>query len=179
MLLKIALIVVALVAVFLIVAAFQPSHYRIARSLTVAAPPAIVFAQGSLLKSIGMILLGLLLGSVGADVNTCLDRFTFGVNELRDGIGIAALSMGVFGIAEVALNLARPQAGGGRAGDGSIRTGSGPTSGRHFEGIPRAGPGFTRFRCTEAVQRSGSHRPDVGHGLRHDRPDVPGGDLQF
>lgn len=45
MLLKIALIVVALVAVFLIVAAFQPSHYRIARSLTVAAPPAIVFAQ--------------------------------------------------------------------------------------------------------------------------------------
>ncbi|MGO8227275.1 tripartite tricarboxylate transporter permease, partial [Rhizobium ruizarguesonis] len=43
-----------------------------------------------------------------------LDRFTFGVNELRDGIGIAALSMGIFGIAEVVLNLARPAEEGGR-----------------------------------------------------------------
>lgn len=91
---------------------FGPAEYFCLMVLGLIA--AIVFAQGSLLKSIGMILLGLLLGSVGADVNTGLDRFTFGVGELRDGIGIAALSMGVFGIAEVVLNLARPQEEGGR-----------------------------------------------------------------
>jgi len=92
---------------------FGPAEYFCLMALGLVA--AIVFAQGSLLKSIGMILVGLLLGLVGADVNTGLDRFTFGVPELRDGVGIAALSMGVFGIAEIVLNLARPQQEGERA----------------------------------------------------------------
>jgi TctA family transporter len=74
---------------------------------------AVVFAHGSPLRSIGMILLGLLLGLVGADVNTGLDRFTFGFAELRDGIGIAVVSMGLFGIAEIVLNLRRPETAGG------------------------------------------------------------------
>jgi putative tricarboxylic transport membrane protein len=69
---------------------------------------AIVFANASLLRSFGMILLGLLLGLVGADVNTGLDRFTFGMPELRDGIGFVVVSMGLFGIAEIVLNLQRP-----------------------------------------------------------------------
>jgi len=91
---------------------FGPAEYFCLMVLGLIA--AIVFAQGSLLKSIAMILLGLLLGLVGADVNTGLDRFTFGVPELRDGIGIAALSMGVFGIAEIALNLGKPDQAGGK-----------------------------------------------------------------
>ncbi len=91
---------------------FGPAEYFCLMVLGLIA--AIVFAQGSLLKSIAMILLGLLLGLVGADVNTGLDRFTFGVPELRDGIGIAALSMGVFGIAEIALNLGKPDEAGGK-----------------------------------------------------------------
>lgn len=89
---------------------FGPAEYFCLMVLGLIA--AIVFAQGSLLKSFGMILAGLLLGLAGADVNTGLDRFTFGVAELRDGIGIAALSMGMFGIAEIVLNLARPEQGG-------------------------------------------------------------------
>jgi TctA family transporter len=56
-------------------------------------------------------LTAVLLGLVGADVNTGLNRFTFGVPELRDGIGIAVVSMGVFGIAEIVLNLTKKEAG--------------------------------------------------------------------
>lgn len=92
---------------------FGPAEYFCLMILGLTA--AIVFAQGSLLKSFGMILVGLLFGLIGADVNTGLDRFTFGIAELRDGVGIAALSMGVFGIAEIVLNLARPEQGGERA----------------------------------------------------------------
>ncbi|WP_332688878.1 tripartite tricarboxylate transporter permease [Bosea sp. (in: a-proteobacteria)] len=91
---------------------FGPAEYFSLMVLGLIA--AVVFAQGSLLRSFGMILLGLLLGLVGADVNTGLDRFTFGYPELRDGIGIAALSMGVFGIAEIVLNLGKPQGEGGK-----------------------------------------------------------------
>jgi hypothetical protein len=45
MLIKILLVLAALVAVFLIVAAFQPDSFRVERSATISAPPAIVFAQ--------------------------------------------------------------------------------------------------------------------------------------
>jgi TctA family transporter len=91
---------------------FGPAEYFSLMVLGLIA--AVVFAHGSLLRSIAMILLGLLLGLVGADVNTGLDRFTFGFPELRDGIGIAVISMGVFGIAEIALNLGKPDATGGK-----------------------------------------------------------------
>ena len=91
---------------------FGPAEYFCLMVLGLIA--AIVFAHGSLLKSVAMILLGLMLGLVGADVNTGLDRFTFGMPELRDGIGIAALSMGVFGIAEIVLNLGKPEQAGGK-----------------------------------------------------------------
>src|ERR687883_227460 len=48
---------------------------------------AAVLAQGDILKSLAMVVMGLLLGIVGNDVNTGIGRFTFGVNELTDGIG--------------------------------------------------------------------------------------------
>ncbi len=66
---------------------------------------AAVLAQGSLLKAMAMIFLGLLLGLVGTDVNSGTLRFTFGIPELSDGIGFVALAMGMFGFAEIAANL--------------------------------------------------------------------------
>ena len=66
---------------------------------------AIVLARGSVIKAIGMIFLGMLLGLVGTDVNTGNTRFTFGVSSLFDGIGFVPLAMGVFGIAEIVHNL--------------------------------------------------------------------------
>jgi putative tricarboxylic transport membrane protein len=66
---------------------------------------AVVLASGSLVKAIGMIVLGLLLGLVGTDVNSGVSRFSFGIPELTDGIGFVAVAMGVFGFAEIIANV--------------------------------------------------------------------------
>ncbi len=57
-------------------------------------------ARGSPLKGVAMTVFGLLLGSVGADIETGTPRFTFGINVLDDGVEIVALALGLFGIAE-------------------------------------------------------------------------------
>src|SRR5437870_11358239 len=66
---------------------------------------AVVLAHGSLLKCIAMIVLGLLLGIVGTDVNSGVARFAFGIPELTDGIGVVSVAMGLFGFAEIISNL--------------------------------------------------------------------------
>ena len=66
---------------------------------------AVVLAHGSLLKAIAMVVLGLLLGLVGTDVNSGAARFAFGVPELIDGLGVASVAMGLFGFAEILTNL--------------------------------------------------------------------------
>jgi putative tricarboxylic transport membrane protein len=66
---------------------------------------AVVLARGSVVKAIGMVVLGLLLGLSGSDVNSGLRRFTFGLQGLADGVEFVALSMGIYGLAEVAYNL--------------------------------------------------------------------------
>ena len=62
-------------------------------------------AQGSVLKAIMMGLVGIMLGSVGLDLISGFPRFTFGINELTDGIGIVPLVMGLFGVSEILENL--------------------------------------------------------------------------
>ncbi|WP_210497004.1 tripartite tricarboxylate transporter permease [Microvirga antarctica] len=66
---------------------------------------AVVLARGSILKAIAMILLGVLLSTVGTDLETGQDRMTFGLSFLSDGIDFAVLAMGIFGIAEILRNL--------------------------------------------------------------------------
>jgi TctA family transporter len=66
---------------------------------------AVVLASGSLLKAIGMIILGLLMGLIGTDVNSGVARYTFDVPQLSDGIGFVSVAMGVFGFAEIMQNL--------------------------------------------------------------------------
>jgi putative tricarboxylic transport membrane protein len=70
---------------------------------------AVVLASGSLVKAIAMIVLGLLLGLVGTDVNSGVARFTFDVPELSDGIGFVAVAMGVFGFSEIIANLEKKE----------------------------------------------------------------------
>jgi TctA family transporter len=65
----------------------------------------IVLAHGSLLKAVAMVLLGLLLGLVGTDVNSGRERFTFDLPVLGDGIGFVVVAMGLFGFAEILANL--------------------------------------------------------------------------
>jgi putative tricarboxylic transport membrane protein len=83
--------------------AFGPAEYFALMVLGLVA--SIVLAQGSLLKAIGMILLGLLLGLCGTDVNTGAQRFTFGVPEMAEGIAFVVVGMGVFGLGEIVRNL--------------------------------------------------------------------------
>jgi putative tricarboxylic transport membrane protein len=66
---------------------------------------AVALASGSLIKAVGMIFIGLLLGTVGADTQTGQMRFTFGMPELTDGIGFVVVAMGLFGFGEIIANL--------------------------------------------------------------------------
>jgi len=66
---------------------------------------AVVLAHGSVLKAVGMIVLGVLFGLVGTDVTTGEYRMTMGLDVLFDGVGFVPLSMGLFGLAEIAVNL--------------------------------------------------------------------------
>jgi putative tricarboxylic transport membrane protein len=67
---------------------------------------AVVLASGSLIKAIGMIILGLLLGLVGTDVNSGVARYSFDIPELTDGLGFVGIAMGIFGFSEVIKNVA-------------------------------------------------------------------------
>ena len=84
---------------------FGPADYCSLMALGLVA--AVVLANGSVLKAIAMVFLGLLFGLVGTDVNTGAQRFTFDIPELSDGIDFAPIAMGLFGIAEIVVNLER------------------------------------------------------------------------
>ncbi len=66
---------------------------------------AAVLAQGDMVKSLAMVVLGLLLGVVGTDVNSGMSRFAFGIPELTDGISFVVLAVGMFAVAEIVSNL--------------------------------------------------------------------------
>ena len=57
--------------------------------------------KGSFFKTVPMILLGLLIGTVGMDPLTGTMRFTHGIKDLYDGIGFIPVAMGAFGIGEI------------------------------------------------------------------------------
>ncbi len=67
----------------------------------------LALSSDSIDKSLGLMVLGLLLSLVGTDVNSGAVRFAGGLPELMDGIELTALAMGVFGVAEVALDMER------------------------------------------------------------------------
>ncbi len=69
----------------------------------------VVLARGSILKAIAMVIVGLLLSTIGTDLETGQERMTFGFPPLSDGLDFAVLAMGVFGFAEVIRNLENPE----------------------------------------------------------------------
>jgi putative tricarboxylic transport membrane protein len=70
---------------------------------------AAVLAQGDMLKSLAMVVLGLLLGVVGSDVDSGVKRFCFDIYELADGIGFVVIAVGVFAVGEIISNLSDPE----------------------------------------------------------------------
>jgi putative tricarboxylic transport membrane protein len=71
---------------------------------------AVALARGSVLKAVIMIIGGILLSTVGTDLDTGEERLTFGLTDLADGIDFAVLAMGVFGLAEILKNIENPEA---------------------------------------------------------------------
>ena len=65
----------------------------------------IYLASGSIPKALMMAVLGVVLGIIGIDPTSGVQRFTFGILELNDGIGLVPLVMGLFGVSEVLLNV--------------------------------------------------------------------------
>ncbi|PWC50090.1 hypothetical protein TSA6c_29345 [Azospirillum sp. TSA6c] len=83
--------------------AFGPSEY--VALMLVGLIGAVILAHGSVVKAVAMILIGLLLSMVGTDVNSGQMRFTFDIPQLYDGLDFVPLAMGLFGLADIIINL--------------------------------------------------------------------------
>lgn len=173
----IATSLVALCGPLLVAAAqtLQPADYF---SLMLAGLiVAVALASGSVVSAVAMILLGLMLGIVGIDVNSGVRRMTFGIAELNEGIDFVAVIMGLFGITEILSNLAHINRPGGltspitslmptrsefkRAAPASLR---GTFIGSLCGLLPGAGVTLGSF-IAYAIEKRVSKRPqEFGHG---------------
>ena len=84
---------------------FGPAEYFAIMLLGLVA--ASMLAKGSPIKGLIMVLVGLVVGAVGADVQTGVPRFTFGLSHLYDGVNIVVVAMGLFGVAEIINSIMR------------------------------------------------------------------------
>ena len=78
---------------------FGPAEYFAVMVLGLVA--ATIVGGTGVVRGLAMVCLGLLLGTVGVDISSGVTRFTGGIPELRDGIGLVVVAMGLFGVAEV------------------------------------------------------------------------------
>ncbi|MGI3211778.1 tripartite tricarboxylate transporter permease [Roseovarius tibetensis] len=76
-------------------------------------------SQGKPVMGLASMLLGLILGLVGIDVNSGAMRLTFGSPELMDGLSIVVIAMALFGVTEVINSVG---GGFGAGGKGSTVT---------------------------------------------------------
>jgi len=88
---------------------FGPAEYFSMMLLGLIAASTI--SAGAPIKGIAMVLLGVLIGLIGTDVNSGVARYSFDVPELTDGVGIVAIAMGIFGISEVIASIRRMHTG--------------------------------------------------------------------
>ncbi|MFG6599838.1 MULTISPECIES: tripartite tricarboxylate transporter permease [unclassified Sulfitobacter] len=96
---------------------FQPAEYFSVMVLGLVAA-SIVSSSGAV-RGLMMVCLGILLGTIGVDVNSGETRFTGGIPQLRDGVSLVVVAMGLFGISEVMVSLrgaTQSYAGAGLAG---------------------------------------------------------------
>lgn len=100
----IATVIVALLAKPLADVAFMFGPADYVGLMILGLVSSIVLVQEDLLKGLAMIILGILLGIVGMDVNSGISRYVFGIAELVDGISFAIVAMGIFGLAELLYN---------------------------------------------------------------------------
>ena len=63
---------------------------------------------GSMLKTLAMAVFGLVLGMIGIDTMSGYTRFSYGLVELGDGVGIVPVAVGLFGVSEILLTAGQP-----------------------------------------------------------------------
>ena len=173
---------------------FGPAEYFSLMVLGLVA--SVALASGSLLKAFTMIVLGLLLGLVGTDVETGTPRFTFDLPELADGLNFVALAMGVFGLGEIIRNLEHehtPQRDGQKrqravAEQGRFQADHRPGAARHRPGLGAGHPARRRGDAGQlcrlhagkaALAQPGPVRQgrDRGRGRTRGREQCRGADL--
>jgi TctA family transporter len=82
---------------------FGPAEYFSVMVLGLIA--ASIVNQGGALKGILMVSVGVMMSTVGVDINTGVERFTGDIIELRDGVSLVIVAMGLFGISEVVISI--------------------------------------------------------------------------
>ncbi len=130
----------------------------------------------SLLNGLAMTLIGVLLGSIGTDVNSGVARFTLGIPGLIDGIGLISIALGCFGIAEIVKNLdsgmnVTPFNGTiklmptwpefKRIIPSALR---GSLIGSALGVIPGGGPVIAQFAAYAADKKFSKYKHEIGHG---------------
>lgn len=112
----VATLLVAVCSPILIIVARSFSSVEYTALILLGLICSIALARGSVLKSLGMVTMGLCLGTVGLDVYTGEARFTLGIVELSEGFSVVAISVGMFGLAEIFRNLQESE-----KSDGQVR----------------------------------------------------------
>ena len=114
---------------------------------------ATLLGEGSIIKGLIMVVLGLLLGSVGLDPISGAIRFTWGFFMLQEGIDFVTLAMGMFGIGEILINLEKELT-------TELVTTKGVQSLAEFEGLGRLEVG----NCSRIFYRLFHRNPARGRG---------------
>jgi putative tricarboxylic transport membrane protein len=86
---------------------FGPTEYF--STIVMALILASVLSDNSLLTTLGMSLLGLLVGCVGTDLTTGDFRYTFDIPELAEGVNFVAVAVGLFAFGEIIMHLGTPE----------------------------------------------------------------------
>ncbi|MEX3933777.1 tripartite tricarboxylate transporter permease [Paraburkholderia phymatum] len=135
-------------------------------------------SRGAPLKGVAMTVLGLIFGLVGTDVNSGVQRFTFGLPDLADNIELVALALGLFGVAEFMLNVNKMDVVGSnmevsmkemRPTKAELKQAfwpmvRGTLVGTVFGAMPGTGPTITTF-LSYALEKKISRNPEsFGHG---------------
>jgi TctA family transporter len=138
---------------------------------------AAVLAEGDMMKSLAMVAMGLLLGIIGTDVNTGVQRFSFGFSELTDGISFIVVAVGVFAIGEIISNLGDPEK---RTiftdkvrnlypSKADLKASIGPITrgtllGSFFGVLPGTGPSIASFSSSMVEKKVAKDASQFGHG---------------
>ena len=153
--------------------AFGPAEFFSMMLLGLTA--ASMMSSSGVLRNLAMLLLGILLGLVGMDINSGIPRFTFGIAELTDGINLVALAMGLFGVAEMIDRLSHEtkitvSSIKGRVWpsiqewrDSVFPTLRGTAVGAFFGALPGTGPATASF-ISYALEKKIDHQESVGNG---------------